>query len=255
MIVAEMQRHDGDEDDNFSYVREMKEDEELMYRALFIELQSDNDRAVEDAIKRLLSFLFTKPSRTKVSHAIERGATGHVFRSMTEWFDDNVDIVADCLECLSLFTCVENCKLNSGEPIAGISGQLLKKDAIRYVAACLLPPFESNKAIQLHSLAVLGNIFWYEQENQGDIIFAVKFVEEMDGLQKVIRAMERNAQDKEIVCKGCYLLSILSYFRCIRERILDSGAMAATAEVVQQHRNYKTVKTSAAIFMRNVLWS
>lgn len=204
------------------------------------EILSDSDKLVEDAIDRLARRC--RKSDEIRDEAYRAGGHAIIVMVMRRWRDNELIQAGGC-RCITNMTCQFPDAKRSFAMIGGVESAIVA-----------MQTYPDSQQVQGYGCGALMNILCGHTDETADVSLAMahKFVNELDGIAIVVRAMQAFPDDTKIQLGGCGLFQNLAQNKSFIYSMMQEGAVAAVGSSLAAHPSDPNIKKAAGSFMKKV---
>jgi hypothetical protein len=217
---------------------------------LFVDMQEDNDKDVTAALKRLYDMFDAEadsgdnhPGVKKRKEASKLGGIVLLIIVMNKWATHH-DIQEYACICLS----------NLIYTASGAEVEMMVKAGGIDVVVGAMKAFPCSEDLQAVGLLTLMNILTVPKDESKVVNNGVRvFVDDMDGIPLILRAMRQFPTSVNVLLLGCHVLFNMSFEDDLyHNALVKSGAVIVAATVQQDFFDNGEVKVAATEFMSNM---
>lgn len=207
---------------------------------LLEEVLSDNDKVVEDAVDRLARRC--RKSEEIRDEAYRAGGHAIIIMTMRKWRENEIIQAGGC-RCITNMTCQFPDAKKSFSKIGGIESVIVA-----------MQEYPDSLQVQGYGCGALMNIICGHGAETADVALTMadRFVNGLDGIAVVVRAMRSFPEDTKIQLGGCGLFQNLAQNKAYIYSMMQEGAVAAVGASLSAHPNDQNIKKAAGSFMKKV---
>ena len=207
---------------------------------LIEEVLNENSSVVEDAVDRLARRC--RKSDEMRDEAYRAGGHAVLVMAMRRW-RENETIQAGGLRCITNMTCQFPEAKKSFAAVGGVESAIVA-----------MQEYPDSLQVQGYACGALMNILCGHKDDTSDaaLTIADRFVNHLNGIPIVVKAMTSFPDDSKIQLGGCGLFQKLADNKAYIYTMMQEGAVAAVGASLTSHPSDPSIKKAAGSFMKKV---